>query len=76
MREYTKQEIALKNLSNALIMEQARLNLTNIEMSLRCDLSFRNYCRIIYGENKSVKIETLISICENTDITYSDIFAF
>lgn len=64
----------MKNLSILLLKEQNRLELTNIEMSLRCDLSLREYQKLISGKSNGCRVETIIKIAENTNIDYLDMF--
>lgn len=71
-REY----MIIEKLSEILLKQMWESDRTIEEMARICDISTRKYCEIIYKEEKGLRLSTLLSICENAGINYSDIFNF
>ena len=68
-----------KKLSELLLLEQERLNLNEVEMAIRCEISEREYQYLISGKLRSEKskgyyTDTLNKIFRNTNIVCCDIF--
>lgn len=70
-----------KNMTIDQLMDNLRVYIgrelgveTMMDFSLRCGISYKCLCDIIYKETKSIDCKTLIKICENSNISYSDLF--
>lgn len=69
-----KERKVIGNLSEILMGKMWEWDLTIDEMARRCDISTRKFCEIIYREPKGLRLLTLVTICENADIEYEDVF--
>lgn len=69
-----KEKMIIGSLSEILMKKMWEWDLTVEEMARRCDVSTRKFCEIIYKENKGLRLLTLVTICENANIDYADIF--
>lgn len=69
-------EIVIKNLSDILLEKMGENELTTKEMAKKCGISHRKFCEIIYREKKGMNLDTLITVCENTGVSSSDILWF
>lgn len=70
--EKTRKVIA--QLSGILLDEMGKEEYTIAEMAKKCGISERKLCDIIYKKDKGLMLETLMDICENAEIKYSEIF--
>lgn len=64
----------IKKLSEIILYEMGKDELTNAEMAKKCGISKRKLEEIIYLENKGLYVETLMTICENLEIDYVKLF--
>ena len=71
-----KEYMIIEKLSEILLKQMWDSNRTIEEMARICDISTRKYCEIIYKEKKGLRLSTLLSVCENAGISYSDVFNF
>ena len=63
------------NKLSALIMEEmSKRNCTSKELSIICDISEREMSAIKNRERNDVRLSVIVKICENTSISYNDIF--
>lgn len=68
-------DLVLNRISELLIREQDRLNLTQIQMSQRLDIPLQTYKRLTNPKNTSViTLSNLAKIFTNSKISYKDIF--
>lgn len=67
-------EMVLKNLRDELwkVINSRDMNLT--EFSVYCGISYENLHQILNSKKKDMQLSTLISICENANISYAEIF--
>lgn len=63
-----KTERVIERLSDILLGEMGKEELTISEMAVKCGISKRKLCNIIYKEKKGLLVETLLTICENMNI--------
>lgn len=69
-------DLVLNRISELLIREQDRLNLTQIQMSQRLDIPLQTYKRLTNPKNTSViTLSNLAKIFTNSKISYKDILA-
>lgn len=66
----------MKNLGNLLIIEQRKLGLNNLEMALKCNISLREYNKLISRKSTGCRLAIIVSILENTSISLQDIFDY
>lgn len=66
----------MKKLGNLLIIEQKTLGLNNLQMALKCDISLREYNKLISRKATSCRLTTLVSVLENTNISSKDILDY
>lgn len=66
-------ERVIERLSDILLDEMGKDDLTIKEMAAKCGISKRKLCEIIYKEKKGLLVETLLTICDNLDIDCADI---
>lgn len=64
----------LNKLSSLVIDEMARRNCNSKELSILCNISEREMSAIKNRERNDVRLSVIVKICENTSISYSDIF--
>lgn len=69
-----KSEKYIKRLADILLSEMGKDELTNAEMAKKCGISKRKFGEIIYGEDKGLRFETFVVICESARIEYNEIF--
>ncbi len=69
-------ERVVKRLSEILLYEMGKDELTNAEMAERCGISKRKFEEIIYREPKGMLLETFLKICKNAGINVSDALDF
>lgn len=71
-------EKVINKLSEILLYEMGKDELTNSQMAKKCGISKRKLEEIIYRENKGLRIETLVTICRNIDekFDYNRIFHY
>ena len=69
-----KSEKYIKRLSVIVLYEMGKHELTNAQMAKKCGISLRKLEEIICAEHKGIRFETFITICENAQINYSNIF--
>lgn len=63
------------NKLSALIMEEmSKRNCTSKELSIICDISEREMSAIKNRERNDVRLSVIVKNCENTSISYNDIF--
>lgn len=74
MRKNKRTQKIIEKLSDIILDEMGKEDLTIAEMANKCKISKRKLCDIIYKEDKGLYVETLMTICENLSIDYSDIF--
>ena len=53
-------------------MNENNWNIT--QLAIICDCSYHGMCNIVNGNVHDINFSTFIKICENTHISYSDIF--
>lgn len=53
----------LENLRCLILKEMEARHLDITEMSIQCDISYRNLQAILYGERKDIKLSTITKIC-------------
>lgn len=75
MRESEK---VINKLSEILLYEMGKDEITVSQMAKRCGISKSKLEEIIYRRNKGLRIETLVTICRNLDekFDYNRIFYF
>lgn len=66
-------ERVIARLSDILLDEMGKEELTISEMAVKCGVSKRKLCNIIYREKKGLMVETLLTICENLNIDCAEI---
>lgn len=66
----------IKNISNAILYEMGEEEITISLMAEKCNVSKRTICGIVGGRKKGLTLNTIVKICNNTNIKYSDIFNF
>lgn len=66
----------MKNLGNLLIIEQRKLGLNNLEMALKCNISLREYNKLISRKSTGCRLTIIVSILENTDISFQEVFDY
>lgn len=66
-------EKVIAKLSDIILDEMGRDELTIEEMAERCGISKRKLCDIIYKEKKGLLVETLLTICDNLKIDCAEI---
>lgn len=64
----------LNNLSTLIMKEMSKRNCTSKELSIICDISEREMSAIKNRERNDVRLSVIVKICENTSISYNDIF--
>lgn len=64
----------LRNLSSLILMKMEQGNYTVGRFADECGVSAREVSRIKNGEAKSINLDTLVKISENSGISYVDIF--
>lgn len=70
-------EKQMKKIAILLRNEQIRLGLTEYEMSIRIDVSYRQYIHLIkadHAQTYGYSLDTLNKIFENTNIECCDVF--
>lgn len=67
-------EQCMKNLREELLKKMGEENITLTELSIRCDVSCRRMSDIVNGEARNISFSTFVSICENADLSYINIF--
>lgn len=53
-------------------MNENNWNIT--QLAIICDCSYHGMCNIVNGNVNDINFSTFIKICENTHISYADIF--
>lgn len=66
-------ERVIAKLSDILLDEMGKDELTISEMAQKCGISKRKLCNIIYREKKGLLVETLLIICERLEIDCAEI---
>lgn len=64
----------LKRLSELVLSEMESKNLSSKDFSIMCGISEREVSSIKNRERSDVRLSIIAKICENTSITYADIF--
>lgn len=64
----------MSNLRKAIRNELNRRNCSLSDFAFSCDISCECLCGIMRKKTLNPKISTIISICENSEIDYSEIF--
>lgn len=64
----------LSNLRDSILLKMEEGGFTLTEMSIKCDVSARRLSDIVRGEAKDISFSTFINICENSGISYAEIF--
>ena len=64
----------LTRLSNQLIRKMGENDWSITQLSTICNVSYHGIYNIINGNVSDINLSTLIKICENTHISYADIF--
>lgn len=72
----TQTEKVVKRLSEILLYEMGKDELTNAEMAKRCGISKRKFEEIIYREPKGMLLETFLTICQSLNLNASDVLDF
>ncbi|MGN0480364.1 MAG: helix-turn-helix domain-containing protein [Lachnospiraceae bacterium] len=70
--EKTKE--CIMRLSDIINYQMGADELTNAQMAKKCGISKRKMEEILYMENKGLRLDTFVKVCENLKIEYSQIF--
>lgn len=70
--EFMKQY--LRRLRQELIKKMNENHWTITQLSIICDISYHSMCNIVNGNMKDINFSTFVKICDNTQISYIDIF--
>lgn len=73
MKQDMTVETIMENLRNEILKTLEAKNITYLEFSLMCDISYENLCKIISGKNHDIKLSTLLKICSEAGISYEKI---
>lgn len=64
----------LSRLSNELVKKMNQNNWSIIQLSMICNISYHGMYNIVNEKVSDINLSTFIKICENTHISYADIF--
>lgn len=64
----------LSRLSNELVKKMNQNNWSIIQLSMICNISYHGMYNIVNEKVSDINLSTFIKICENTHISYVDIF--
>lgn len=64
----------LSRLSNELVKKMNQNNWSIIHLSMICNISYHGMYNIVNEKVSDINLSTFIKICENTHISYVDIF--
>ena len=64
----------LSRLSSELIKKMDENRWSIAQLSAMCHISYHGMCNIVNGNVSDINFSTFVKICENTHISYADIF--
>ncbi len=64
----------LSRLSSELIKKMDENRWSIAQLSAMCHVSYHGMCNIVNGNVSDINFSTFVKICENTHISYADIF--
>lgn len=64
----------LSRLSNELVKKMNQNNWSIMQLSMICNISYHGMYNIVNEKVSDINLSTFIKICENTHISYVDIF--
>lgn len=64
----------LSRLSNELVKKMNQNNWSIMQLSMICNISYHGMYNIVNEKVSDINFSTFIKICENTHISYADIF--
>lgn len=64
----------MKNLRELILRKMEEGNYTVARFADKCEVSEREISKIKNGEAKNIRFDVLVKICENSGISYVDIF--
>ena len=64
----------LLNFRNSLIKKMNENNWNITQLAIICDCSYHGMCNIVNGNMHDINFSTFIKICENTHISYNEVF--
>ena len=64
----------LSRLSNELVKKMNQNNWSIIQLSMICNISYHGMYNMVNEKVSDINLSTFIKICENTHISYVDIF--
>lgn len=74
MGKTKKTKNIVEKLSEIILYEMGKDELTNAEMAQKCGISKRKLEEIIYKEDKGLLLETFMNICDGINIRYGEVF--
>lgn len=71
MREITTEK-CLQNIRTYILVTMEKRGWNIAETAIRCDMSYRTFQSILYGERKDIKLSTLIRVANALDVPLSE----
>lgn len=65
-------EKCLRNVRTCILVTMEKRGWNIAETAIRCDMSYRNFQSILYGERKDIKLSTLVRIANTFDVPLSE----